>query len=177
MVGGAKGGSGQYVYQLGRRGFYMFNDARYIKATSVNYHSIAIVDAYLAICRATAGVALSLATYTTEPECWAVVGREHLKPDLYVELTPEGQEPLRLWLEVDLGTESQSRIKEKLERYWRAYNSADPEEWPVFPSVMFVATDVERERELRYLIQQGPKDAQALFNVCELSSLERVLTP
>lgn len=44
-VGGARGGSGQFCYSLGRRGFYMFYEGEFRPWRTVNYHALAILDA------------------------------------------------------------------------------------------------------------------------------------
>ena len=163
MVGGLKGGSGQYVYQLGRRGFFLFNTGRYNPARAVNYHSIAIVDSYLILRRLEADGALQILGYSTEPDCWVTIDRNELKPDMFVEI--QTTEPLKLWLEVDMATEGQRQIKDKLVRYWRAFNDADSRVWPEFPLIVFVAVDDERAKELRWLIDQGAEQAQELFRV------------
>lgn len=120
-VGGSRGGSGQYVYGLGRRGFYMHYDGRFSPPRSVNYHALAVLDSYIIIRRLEQAGRHSVLGFSTEPDCWMRVGGDELKPDLYVELKrPAGD--LRLWLEVDMATEGQRQIRDKLDRYWRAYN-------------------------------------------------------
>jgi hypothetical protein len=171
MVGGLKGGSGQYVYQLGNRGFFLFNEKgkKYNPARVVNYHSIAIVDCYLILRRLELARKLEIAGWTTEPDCWVTIERNELHPDMYVELA--APRSARVWLEIDMGTEGQKQLKEKLSRYWRAYNVVDATEWPEFPLVLFVAVDEERERELRWLIEQGTEEQRKLFRVTTKDAL------
>lgn len=165
MVGGDKGGSGQYVYQLGNRGHYLLKEVgKYRPARAVNYHSVAIADSYLAIRRLELDGVLDILGFTTEPDCWVNIEGSELKPDLYIELVKRG-DSLKVWFEVDLGTEGQKQIKDKLTRYWRAYNDADSRVWAEFPVVVFVAVDAERDKELVWLIDQGPADAKRLFRV------------
>jgi hypothetical protein len=168
IVGGSRGGSGQYVYQLGRRGFYVYFEGRYAPWRTVNYHALAIVDSYVVMRRLERAGYVAIAGVSTEPDCWVKVGGNELKPDLYLELARATGERLKLWLEIDMGTEGQRQIKDKLERYWRAYNEAD---WPVFPRTIWVAVDAEREKELAWLISQGPPDARILFQVTTLAGL------
>lgn len=176
MVGGTKGGSGQYVYQLGSKGFYLLHSGRYTPFRSVNYHSIAIGDCFVAL-RALEKVGRwKVAGIETEPECWRTIGGVELRPDLFVELEQVfGEQRKSLWLEVDLGTEGQRQIKEKLATYWKAYSRADAADMPVFPQTIFVTVDEPRKRELRWLIDQGPKDAQELFGVLLLEELSTAL--
>lgn len=169
IVGGARGGSGQYVYSLGRRGFFLTQAGRFAPMRTVNFHTLAIADAFIELKRLEQAGELVIIGVSTEPDCWVRVGGVELKPDMHVELAQPSVEPLKLWLEIDMGTESQRQIREKLERYWRAYNEADVTTWPVFPSVVFLAVDEERERELKWLVGQGPKEAQKIFQVCTLA--------
>jgi hypothetical protein len=155
VVGGAQGGSGQYVYGLGRRGFYVFYEGRYNPARVVNFHALAVANAYLSIRRAERAGAFDVVAYGTEPDCWHEVGGVLLKPDLFVELAKESGEHLQLWCEVDMGTEAQRQLRGKLEAYWRAYQGADVERMPVFPKVIWVAVDDERAKELSRLVGQG----------------------
>src|SRR3954447_17203603 len=69
-VGGARGGSGQYVYALGRRGFFMFFEGRYSPARSVDYHALAILDSYIVLRRLELAGRLSIVGLSTEPDCW-----------------------------------------------------------------------------------------------------------
>lgn len=173
MVGGSRGGSGQYVYQLGPRGHTLFFEGRYIPARTINYHTLAIVDAYLELHRLYVAGRIVIVGFSTEPDSWVTIDRYQLMPDLYVELE-RPQDPgnrLKIWFEVDMGSEGQRQIKAKLERYWNAYNAADSQQWPVFPVVMFAAADEYRARELSWLIEQGPADAQALFRVTTIEEL------
>ncbi len=166
-VGGSRGGSGQYVYGLGRRGFYMHFEGRFIPPRTVNYHALAILDSYIALYRLQQAGRLVIVGLSTEPDCWLKVGGNELKPDLYVELSRGSGNTLRLWLEVDMATEGQRQIKDKLLRYWQAYNEA---EWPTFPRVVWVAVDDERAKELRWLIRQLPEERQGLFTVRTLAN-------
>lgn len=165
-VGGSRGGSGQYVYQLGRLGWAMYRTGRYAPWRAINYHALGIADAYIALVKLERAGSLKIVGFSTEPDCWVTIGRRELKPDFYVELARPGVEGIiKLWLEYDTGSEGQRQIKEKFERYWNAYNEADDSEYPVFPLVVFVAVDDYRTQELRWLLEQGTKDARQLFRI------------
>jgi DNA-binding Lrp family transcriptional regulator len=174
VVGGMRGGSGQFVYSLGRKGFYIGNSGRYNPARSVNYHALAIADVYLVLLKCEREGGLRIVGCSTEPDCHVTVGGCELKPDLYVELEREGKR-LKAFLEIDLATEGQKQIKEKLSRYWQAYNQANTEAWPVFPMVLWIAVDVYRAKELQWLIEQGPTGAAAIFKVTTLADFSTVL--
>jgi len=170
MVGGARGGSGQYVYTLGAKGFYMYSTGRYNPARVVNYHSIAIADTYLHLLRLERQGLFKIDGLSTEPDCWATIGRYELHPDLRVDVNG-GRGVFKLWLEVDMATEAQRQIRSKLLNYWYAYNEADVSQWPEFPLVVFVAVDSERANELQWVIEQLDDDVALLFRVVTQSSL------
>lgn len=175
LVGGRQGGSGQYVYQLGRRGYYLNNTGRYVPAKAVRLHTIAIVDTFVELLRLHRAGRIVIEGFSTEPDCHVVVGGVQLKPDMFVELQ-RPDDRLKLWFEVDLGTEAQRQLKGKLEAYYRAWCEADDSEWPVFPRVLWVTLDEERARELAWLIKQEPAEAQRerLFEVTTISNLSRL---
>src|SRR3954447_18081319 len=86
-VGGSRGGSGQYVYGLGRRGFYMHYDGRFSPPRTANYHALEILNTYIALRRLELAGRLQILGLSTEPDCWVRIGGDELKPDLYVELS------------------------------------------------------------------------------------------
>jgi len=163
-VGGAKGGSGQYVYFLGVAGHHLMREGRYNPARTIDYHALAIVDTYIQLARLEREGKLRIVGYSTEPDCWVNVAGHELKPDMYVELE-RGRSVVKLWLEADLGSEGQKQIKGKLLRYWRAFDAADSEQWPEWPRILFVCVDDWRANELAWIIRQGKPEQQALFRV------------
>lgn len=173
MVGGAKGGSGQYVYSLGRRGFFMHFEGRYSPARSVNYHSIAIGDCWVSVRKLERDGVLAVHGMSTEPDCWQTIGRTELHPDMYLEVA-RGAQKLMMWLEVDMGTEGQKQLRRKLEGYVRAWE--DAEGWAEWPLCLWVVVDDERVTELRWLIEQLPRESQSLFAVCSQDGFAQYLS-
>jgi hypothetical protein len=167
MVGGNGAGSGQYVYQLGSAGWTLSGrQTRYWPFRSVNYHTLGIADAYIELLKLEREGRLEINGFTTEPDTWLTVGGAELRPDLHVELADiHRRRDVSLWIEIDLGTERQKAIKDKLARYWHAYQHADEGTLPVFPIILFLAPDAARERELRWIIERGEPAAQRLFMV------------
>lgn len=168
LIGGAGGGRGPVVYQLGPDAWYLFREGRYRPRRAVDSHALAIADTYLSLLRLARADKLTINGYSTEPDCHQVVGGQDLKPDLYADLRLPSGGDLKLWLEVDLGSEGQRQIKGKLERYWRAYRHADMEE---FPLIIWVAVDEFRKKELVWILKQGGTEAQQLFRVMTLRKL------
>lgn len=163
-MGGSRAGSGLYVYQLGRKATD-FYQGRYAPARAVNYHSLAIADCYLELRRLEAAGSVEIIGLSTEPDCHVSVGGRDLKPDMYVEIGRRERSKLYLWLEIDMGTESQARLREKMQRYYRAYDGIPEGDGLQFPGVVFVAVDEDRRRELAWLLTQIPKQARHLFKV------------
>lgn len=174
LVGGGRGGSGQYVYALGRRGWHEVNDGKWVPTRRVDRHALATLDTYIELRRLEVSGKLSIAGLSTEPDSWAVIGGTELKPDMYTELVFNGSSR-RLWWEVDLATESQKQVRGKLDAVVRAYANANSTAWPKFPLTIWVAIDAEREKELRWLVSQMTAEAQRLFRVCQRETIGSVL--
>ena len=165
MVGGNGAGSGQYVYSLGPVGWrLMQREGRYSPARSINYHTLGIADAFTELKRLENAGRIQIETYETEPDSWRMIQGADLRPDLYVKVSdPFKGRSMSLWLEIDLGTERSRQIREKLAAYWHAYRHATDADLSVFPLVVFLAPDDEREWELRDIVATGKEEAQALF--------------
>ena len=173
VVGGAHGGSGEYVWQLGPAGWEICKREGRWHRHAVDYHTLAIVDVYVRLTVAQRAGGLNLDGFTPEPECHVTVDGIELKPDLLVELSRPGSgAKLNAWLEIDLGTERQARLSEKMARYAKAYRSGrvDP-----FPRVVFVAHDAERAREIGWLISRLPADESVLFRSLDIASFPQGL--
>jgi len=170
MVGGPGGGSGQYVYQLGRAGWRLLHKGGgYRPLRAVDLHTLTIAECFVTLNRLEQQGALTVITYQAEPGCHQVVGGTPLTPDAYVELgLLEPRLKYSFWLEIDRDTENPETIKGKCVRYWRAYKAWDGD---VFPYVVFIVPDAARQRELERVIAGGPDEAQALFKVWQLDSL------
>lgn len=172
MVGGTGAGSGQYVYALGSVGWrLMQREGGYSPSRVINYHSLGIIDAYTELKRLENSGRIQIEAYETEPDSWRRIQGVDLRPDLYVKVSePFRQRTVSLWLEIDLGTERPRQIKEKLANYWHAYRHATEDDLSVYPSIVFLAPDEERERELRHIIGEGKnEDAKKLFITSTIS--------
>jgi hypothetical protein len=186
VVGGSNGGSGQYVYQLGPAGHKIYKEGRYFPSHTVSLHTLTIVDAFGKIIEKSRQGDAELVGYATEPDCWVDIGRHVLKPDLFVELShADGLGLGRYWLEIDMSTQAHGQIRDKLSRYWGAYNVADPNgPWATYPLVVFVAIDQERYTELVWLLTgwlqtlpdlQDREEARQLFRITTVPELSTAL--
>lgn len=172
MVGGVGGGSGQYVYQLGRVGWRLLGKGGgYRPLRVVDLHTLTIAECFVALHRLHRQGALTVISYQPEPGCHVTVGTTALTPDAHVELgMPSQRMKYQVWLEVDRDTENADTIRGKCVRYWKAYKAWKAE---VFPYVVFVVPDAARQREMERIVAGGPDEAQALFRVCQLETLAK----
>lgn len=174
LVGGDGGGSAQYIYQLGRAGWRLLGfSGQYWAYRSVNLHTLAIADCYVALCEQDHQGWLSLIAFEPEPGCHRQVASVQLTPDAYVEIGHRQRKvKIAAWLECDRGTEHRDVIKGKCLRYWRAYQVWDDD---VFPYVIFVVPDEKRQAEIERIVGGGPSEAQVLFRVCALPCFPQVI--
>jgi hypothetical protein len=170
IVGGAKGGSGQYVYVLTTNGRRLAGLEGRSRSGHVNYHALAIVDLVIALKRLERAGIVSIEGMKLEPECHVTIAGHELKPDLYAELSRDGQR-VRAWWEIDLGTEGQRRITEKIMRYYQAYAAADTGDWEYFPAILWVAVDDARAKELNWMLAQVPENARVLHRITTLDKV------
>jgi hypothetical protein len=174
MVGGFGGGSGQYVYQLGRAGWRLLGKGGgYRPLRAIDLHTLTIAECFAALKRLERQGVLTVIAYEADPASRRTVGNILLTPDAYVELGLQALKlKYRLWLEIDRDTENAETIKGKCVRYWRAFQAWDED---VFPYVVFVVPDAARQHELERVIAGGPDEAQALFQVYQLDNFGEVI--
>ena len=173
-VGGDGGGSGQYVYQLGRAGWRLLGrSGEYWAFRSVSAHTLGIADCFAALRQMEHDGDASLLDFTPEPACHRRIGGIQLTPDAYTEVGfRQVGVKVTAWLEIDRATEHGEVIQKKCIRYWHAY-----ERWSAgtFPYVVFVVPDEQRQRQIERVISGGPDEALALFKVCVLTSFPQVI--
>lgn len=168
LIGGSKGGAGQYAYHLGRRGYHlMFDKGAYRLHRNVRYHQMLLADVYILIRKLEAATILKIDGFTTEAD---QVGEYEVRHDMRIDVTRRDGERFMLWVEVDMATEGRKQIADKLVRMRNAiYSRTD---WPVTPHVVWVACDAERAKELNWIIDQGKDDAsKQCFTVTTLEHL------
>ena len=164
LVGGFGGGSGQYVYQVGRAGWRLLGrGGAYRPLRSVDLHTLTVAECFVQLHGLERRGQCTVITYQTEPGSHLTVAGTALTPDAYVELGVEApRRKFTYWLEIDRDTENPETIRGKCVRYWRAYQAWDGE---VFPWVVFVVPDAARQREIARVIAGGPEEAWPLFRV------------
>jgi hypothetical protein len=172
LPGGPKGGSPQYVYQLGPEGWRLFTRRRWPGLLAVNYHSLAIMDAYLSVLRLERQGLGTISSYLTEPESHTVIAGQDLRPDLHIEFDVPGRGTLGLYIEVDLSTERRKQLMEKMERYYQAWKHAEVES---FPLIVFLVPDDYRKQEIGRIVKAGGEEWPELFHVQEMEKFSDYL--
>lgn len=174
MVGGFGGGSGQYVYQLGRAGWRLLGKGGgYRPLRMIDYHTLTIAECFVMLKRLERGGELTVIAYESDPASRQTVGDILLTPDAYVELGVSAtRQKFHFWLEIDRDTENAETIRGKCVRYWRAFQAWDGE---VFPYIVFVVPDDRRQRELERTIAGGPDEAQELFKIYQLQNFAELI--
>lgn len=163
LPGGSKGGSPQYVYQIGPEGWRLFSRSRWSPSSAVNFHSLAIGDAYVQALQVERQGLGAISSVTTEPESHTVIANQDLRPDLHIDFdVPALRASISLYIEVDLATERQKQLKEKMERYYQAWKHTEDS---TFPLIVFLAPDDYRRQEIRRIVNSGGEDWAALFHV------------
>lgn len=163
MIGGTGAGSGQYVYQLGRQGWALCGrEGAYWPFRAVKLHSMAIADAYTALLEYEQKGRLRIDNFETEPDSHRKVGNVIVRPDLFIDIADIAKRRnLAFWVEIDMGTERQTQINDKLAGYLAALEAAET----FVPFVLFIAPDDERAAKLRYWIKQYGAEESKMFMV------------
>jgi hypothetical protein len=170
IVGGSRGGSGRYVYIIGREASRLMA-AKYSPTTSIDYHALAIADTYRELVRLERAGRFTIAHYDTEPSCHQTIQGHELKPDMFVSLSKPNVPVLNAWLEVDRGTEYSNQIKSKLVRYLKASEVATTDDVDMWPRIYWIALNNERRNTLAKIIRQGKPEQQDLFRVITMAEV------
>lgn len=164
MVGGSGHGSGQYVYSLGVNGFRFLipRGGKFTPQRVVNYHALAIADAYVAMKQLEHAGQIEIKHWAVESRDINIAGIE-IRPDLEVVFAQDGGQR-HLWIEADLGSEDSRQLREKIERILAAKSHVGVYEEPdgshrlvepfPFPHVIFIVPDIERRNEIEYLLSR-----------------------
>ncbi len=119
---------------------------------------------------------IEIEAFVTEPDSWMAFEGVELRPDMRVEITDRfNGERYSMWLEVDMGTERPTQIREKLRVYWKAYWSSDETAMSAKSVVTFVAPDDERVKLLNWVIEGEPEEAQTMFAAFNLSNFASII--
>jgi len=169
LVGGARGGSSQYVWSIAPAGWKILTDNPYRPARSINYHTLEVATTMLQLVELSRAGNFTIERYAVESEAWFTVDNRPVKPDLYLET--RGASVVYTNLEVDRGSEGETQIKRKLSDYVYAIDHVNHAQFPVFPRTVWVAIDKTRAAQLRRIIGHLSEDDRQLFKVCEHSNI------
>lgn len=166
LIGGNGAGSGQYIYRLGTQGRRIAQTQGNYSRLSDIHHTIAVAETFMAVKRAESDGLLEVVGYATEPDSWATVAGAELRPDLHIEVAiPSKRVNITLFIEVDLGTERQKQLKEKMSKYIHAWQHSDESDIRTFPVVLFLVPNEERLKEIQWLIDREDEEVRDLFMV------------
>ncbi|MEV6241035.1 replication-relaxation family protein [Lentzea sp. NPDC051838] len=180
LVGGAGGGSRQFVYQLGKQGGRLLGMTKECpRFTRYDPHMVMTAECVGLVRQLEHTGQLALLGFKGEDTAYTDVRdpstgqRIKLTPDAWLDVgVHEPRRRLELWLEVDRGTEHNSvQIAAKLARYVQAYRAWDTKRHgAVFPRIVFVAPDSRRVRRLWRELGKVPAEFRILFAVEEFAT-------
>jgi len=178
-IGGVRAGSGGLVWHLTHAGERLLrlheqtaSPVRRFFEPSPFFlsHTLAVAEVAVnltEICREQHS--MNLTALQPEPECWRTYSEYgsmlSLKPDLFA-ITMSGQYEDRWFIEVDLATESPSKVVDKCERYHKYYRSGlEQQEAGVFPLTVWIVPTAERKEKLIKHIHEAFDKQPRLFTV------------
>ena len=192
-IGGVRAGSGSYIWNLATAGARLLgqnNEVANIPKRKRHFepsrmfleHTLAVAETYVQLALIqNKHENMDLLSVDVEPNCWrSYVGENgsitYLKPDLYIENVIGDYED-HWFFEIDLITESPSRILLKCQQYYRYYlRGAEQKKTGVFPLVVWITLSTKRAESLRKHIDEEFKTKQAdIFRVIMPEELERLV--
>lgn len=168
LVGGTRGGSGQFVYQIGSLG-HDFLGKRGVYAPphrTVKQHMLEIADLYIRFLSEERAGKIRMVNYLTEPDTHAEIVGAKLRPDLFVEYERISKgEVQSLWLEVDRGFESLAVVAAMIGRYTHVMTHATAEDIETIPAVVFIVPDERRKRNIDGVLKREAAEYPGMFRV------------
>lgn len=179
-IGGVYAGSAGFVYglaTLGQRVTSARGPAGGVRlrrpwepSSQFANHVLAVSEVYVGLRESEAAGDILLDDFQAEPACWRYwtgVGGERLviKPDAFVSVVVGDYEYVS-FIEVDLGTESSTVLRQKAQTYidyWRG--GAEQGRNRVFPKVIWIVQDDRRRSQVADVIGRLPADAWRLFQI------------
>jgi hypothetical protein len=165
-IGGVRAGSASYVWSLGTTGARLLNlngeSSGNLKRKRCFEPTLRFLEHTLAVSETYVQLTLILEKHNNvemlkaelEPDCWkSYVGESgtivYLKPDLYIVTTADDYED-HWFFEIDLATESPSRVIRKCQQYCHYYQSGtEQRNSGVFPLVVWIVLNKKREESLQ----------------------------
>lgn len=188
-IGGVRAGSAGLVWHIthaGERLIYLGNHTltptkRFFEPSPYFLsHSLAVAEVAVSLTELCQEYqTMKLTALQPEPECWRTYSEYGnivaLKPDLFA-ITVSGQYEDRWFVEVDLATESPSKVISKCERYHKYYRSGlEQQEAEVFPLTVWIVPTTERKQQLITYIKDAFDKQPKLFAVITKNELEDLI--
>jgi|GEM_PF-438329 len=190
-IGGIQAGSAGHVYGLSGLGHAVlaldpdspvgrYGRTVWETAPAFQDHLLAVCETYVGLRQLERQGTVELLAFDTEPNAWRSFAgpageRVRLKPDAFVALGV-GELELRLFLEIDRGTESLPTIQRKCRRYLDYWHTGtEQHQHGVFPRVWWLTESPRREARIARLIGDLPPDERGLFATGLLSDVPGVL--
>lgn len=161
-IGGMRAGSSGHVYAVSPLGHRLLRSGTRKRwgEPSLYFvnHTLAIAELASRTC-ALATRAGYATRFETEPAVWRryqdALTETWVKPDLYTVIV-SGEEELHWFVEVDLHTESLSRIERKCQAYHNYFNTGTEQaDTGVFPRVLWTVPDAQRANQLTRILGQS----------------------
>lgn len=144
-------------------------------------HTLAIAEVYVQLRCAERAGGFELTAFDSEPSCWRRFhgpggARLTLKPDAFA-VTESGGYEDHVFVEVDLGTETTSRIVTKAKTYVGYYRSGREQHHSgLFPQVLWLVPDSPRLELLSSTLGRLPAEYWRLFQVRLLADAVDAIT-
>ncbi|MGE5281085.1 MAG: replication-relaxation family protein [Chloroflexota bacterium] len=191
QVGGARAGSAGFVYRLGlagqrlavERGWQPKRRTRRSQTPGTSFlaHALQVAELHTLLTEADRSRRVELLELRAEPACWRSYGGVGaksvvLKPDSYLRLGA-GEYEDSYFIEVDMGTEGSRAIERQLQRYLDyAASGVEQAERGVFPKVLWLVPDGQREGVIGAAIGRLPGVVRELFQAALFADIMRVVS-
>lgn len=184
-IGGVRAGSSSLIWHLTHAGerLLRLRDARafpvrrhFEPSAYFLAHTLAVAETAIKLIEICREHEPEIAALQLEPECWRAYSSSgvslSLKPDLYAVTTTEEYED-RYFIEVDLDTESPTKIIEKCQRYHAYYRSGlEQEKSEVFPLTVWIVPNITRKEKLIRQLKKAFDKQTKLFSVITCDELD-----
>lgn len=191
-IGGARAGSGSYVWTLRgpgarlratqQRGDHATSRRREVEPSRAFLeHTLAVAEVHLRLRDLTWCTPTRLLSVQLEPACWrpylAVGGGPiRLKPDLAI-ITETGDYEDHWFVEIDMNTEPPSRLIRKCQQYQDyQYTGIEQRRAGIFPAVLWIVPDLTRRDTLRNRLATDASITPGLFTIITLDALADLIT-
>ena len=191
-IGGVRAGSKSYVWTLTESGINLLhlNDTDYTPRKrsfepSLNFlkHTLEVNETYIQLIEICRKYQMELVKTELEPDCWRGYTGEDgkpatMKPDMFA-ITGNDKFEYSYFIEVDMNTESPSKVIIKCERYAQyRRNGIEQKQHGVFPLVVWLVYSESRKNKiLQYIAdcREIPENSKDIFTVIMPNEFEPLI--